>query len=339
MSARIAGIALWLLAAVTISTQAQTVEYLHTDALGSVVAVTDASRTVLERREYEPYGSQLTPAVSNGPGYTGHVQDAATGLVYMQQRYYDAQIGRFLSMDPVAANSGTGANFNRYWYADNNPYTFVDPTGMCTGSRIENKDGKCVSSGGNTTETYGERESTAGGNSFAALARQLLYGALDAFAQAGLNQPTPDGFPIYTLIGQPELGQSGTPPQTNEEQLARDLGPAGLILGGIVLGKITGAATSAYKPSGLGDLTVGEVAAIQKVVNQAGRPLEVVGSAARGARRAGSDIDYVVPPSSLRYFKGLENQLPSLDARHGLIPGVGNPAIGSIIRFEPLTFP
>jgi hypothetical protein len=90
MSGRIAGIILWLLAMLAMlaaSAQAQTVEYIHTDALGSVVAVTNASRTVLERREYEPYGSQLTPAVTNGPGYTGHVQDAATGLVYMQQRY------------------------------------------------------------------------------------------------------------------------------------------------------------------------------------------------------------------------------------------------------------
>lgn len=45
------------------------------------------------------------------------------------QRYYDPLIGRFLSVDPVAANSGTGANFNRYWYANNNPYRFTDPDG------------------------------------------------------------------------------------------------------------------------------------------------------------------------------------------------------------------
>lgn len=65
----------------------------------------------------------------DGPGYTGHVQDAATGLTYMQQRYYDPTIGRFLSVDPVNANSGTGANFNRYWYANNSPYKFTDPDG------------------------------------------------------------------------------------------------------------------------------------------------------------------------------------------------------------------
>lgn len=47
----------------------------------------------------------------------------------MQQRYYDPMIGRFLSTDPVTANSATGANFNRYWYANNNPYKFTDPDG------------------------------------------------------------------------------------------------------------------------------------------------------------------------------------------------------------------
>jgi len=55
------------------------------------------------------------------------------------QRYYDPQIGRFLSVDPVSSNPSTGGNFNRYWYANNNPYTFVDPDGRCaakTGTRI-----------------------------------------------------------------------------------------------------------------------------------------------------------------------------------------------------------
>ena len=37
---------------------------------------------------YEPYGTTLMPA-DQGPGYAGHVTDAATGLSYMQQRYYD----------------------------------------------------------------------------------------------------------------------------------------------------------------------------------------------------------------------------------------------------------
>lgn len=47
----------------------------------------------------------------------------------MQQRYYDPDIGRFLSVDPVTADGDTGGNFNRYKYANNNPYRFTDPDG------------------------------------------------------------------------------------------------------------------------------------------------------------------------------------------------------------------
>ncbi|MFT3897181.1 MAG: RHS repeat-associated core domain-containing protein [Thermomonas sp.] len=118
-----------------ISGGAITVEYQHTDALGTPVAVTNASRAVIERSEYEPYGQLLNRAQHDGPGFTGHVQDAMTGLTYMQQRYYDPMIGRFLSVDPVTATS-VGGNFNRYWYGNDNPYNFKDPDGRmaCTGS-------------------------------------------------------------------------------------------------------------------------------------------------------------------------------------------------------------
>jgi RHS repeat-associated protein len=111
--------------------QAQTIEYIHTDALGSPIAVTDSNRNVIERSEYAPYGDLLNRPDTDGPGFAGHVLDAATGFSYMQQRYYDPLIGRFLSVDPVTANSSTGENFNRYWYANNNPYRFSDPDGRC----------------------------------------------------------------------------------------------------------------------------------------------------------------------------------------------------------------
>lgn len=127
-----------LLAVVWLPANAQKVTYIHTDALGSVVAVTDQNRNVIERREYEPYGQQLTPAVQDGPGYTGHVQDAATGLVYMQQRYYDPVIGRVLSMDPITAYStGDVRYFNGYAYAFNNPYKFTDPDGRCPNCALD----------------------------------------------------------------------------------------------------------------------------------------------------------------------------------------------------------
>ena len=110
-------------------------KYQHTDALGSPVAISDASGTIIERTNYDPYGGPIGKTV-NGMGYTGHVMDGATGLTYMQQRYCDQGVGRFQSIDPVAVNSTDGGNFSRYWYANSNPYRFTDPDGMyvCEGS-------------------------------------------------------------------------------------------------------------------------------------------------------------------------------------------------------------
>ncbi|WP_454831484.1 M91 family zinc metallopeptidase [Pseudoxanthomonas wuyuanensis] len=106
-----------------------TVEYIHTDALGSVVAVTNAAGQVIERNDYEPYGAIIGKPSYGGVGFTGHVQDAVTGLTYMQQRYYDPGIGAFLSVDPVAVNTTTAWNFCRYCYGANSPYKFTDPDG------------------------------------------------------------------------------------------------------------------------------------------------------------------------------------------------------------------
>jgi RHS repeat-associated protein len=115
---------IWLSPAV-----AQTVTYIHTDALGSVVAKSDINRNVTMRITYEPYGAVVDGEVTDRPGYAGHVSDMATGLSYMQQRYMDPQLGIYLSVDPVAAYSNPADQFNRYRYANGNPYRFTDPDG------------------------------------------------------------------------------------------------------------------------------------------------------------------------------------------------------------------
>jgi RHS repeat-associated protein len=98
------------------------------------VAETNATGALTTRFRYEPFGQSLEANVAQGPGYTGHVVDAASGLIYMQQRYYDPVIGRFLSMDPDPVGE-LGLNFNRYAYVGNNPYRYVDPDG---------RDGACA---------------------------------------------------------------------------------------------------------------------------------------------------------------------------------------------------
>lgn len=104
--------------------------WIHTDFLGSPIARTNASGTLLNRYDYEPYG--LTTgrwARPDGIGYSGHVNDVNSGLVYMQQRYYDPTAGRFLSVDPITTDLQSAEHFNRYLYAAGNPYKYRDPDG------------------------------------------------------------------------------------------------------------------------------------------------------------------------------------------------------------------
>jgi len=121
----------WLGLAVGASAQTTIVEYVHTDALGSPVAVTDASGALIpsQSQVYEPYGAPITHGPTDGPGFTGHVEDSATGLTYMQQRYYDPAIGRFLSSDPVTPYQLGGKRIDRYAYSNNNPFSFKDSDG------------------------------------------------------------------------------------------------------------------------------------------------------------------------------------------------------------------
>jgi RHS repeat-associated protein len=106
--------------------------WTHTDYLGSPVVRSSSTGMMVDgsRTGYEPYGGTVAGSSNpDGIGYTGHVNDPDTGLVYMQQRYYDPFAGRFLSVDPVVTDAKTGDHFNRYEYANSNPYKFKDPDG------------------------------------------------------------------------------------------------------------------------------------------------------------------------------------------------------------------
>lgn len=107
----------------------QSISYYHVDAFGTPVAKTDHAGNVIWRASHEPYGKAIGGEPEDGPGYTGHVADAATGLIYAEQRYYDPALGLFLSADPVEALEDPLAAFNRYRYANGNPYRFGDPDG------------------------------------------------------------------------------------------------------------------------------------------------------------------------------------------------------------------
>lgn len=112
-------------------THAQTnkVTYVYTDFQGTPLAEADANGNIIATFDYRPYGSQTLGSPLTGPGYTGHMNDSNTGLIYMQARYYDADVARFLSIDPATPVAGNAFKLNRYTYANNNPMVNIDPDG------------------------------------------------------------------------------------------------------------------------------------------------------------------------------------------------------------------
>ena len=110
----------------------ETITYYHTDSLGSPVAGTDTSGALLWKEDYKPYGERIRKQVEsdkNTRWYTGHPEDKETGLTYAGARFYDSVTGRFLVIDPVGFKENNLQMFNRYAYANNNPYKYVDPDG------------------------------------------------------------------------------------------------------------------------------------------------------------------------------------------------------------------
>lgn len=132
------GICLWAVAMLMLAlsgrchAQTRTVHYYYTDPQGTPLVKTDAQGNVIARYDYTPYGNSVSSLgiPPNEPGYTGHVNDPETGLVYMQARYYQPT-GRFLSPDPVTPTPGDIFDFNRYAYTNNNPINHTDPNGKC----------------------------------------------------------------------------------------------------------------------------------------------------------------------------------------------------------------
>jgi RHS repeat-associated protein len=109
---------------------AETSHYYTTDALGSIILITEADNSTTVTTDaaysYDPWGDTTsatgTLATSNPYGYAGGYNEPGTGLIKYGDRYYNPLLGQFTQPDPKATSAG-------YTYAGDNPINNVDPTG------------------------------------------------------------------------------------------------------------------------------------------------------------------------------------------------------------------
>ena len=101
--------------------------YYFADRQGNVLALANQDGTLAQQFFYTPFGVELVGNAGENPfRYTGRRFDPETGLYYYRARYYDADLGRFLQVDPV----GYADQWNLYAYVGNNPLNATDPSGM-----------------------------------------------------------------------------------------------------------------------------------------------------------------------------------------------------------------
>ncbi len=120
--------------------------FIHKDYLGSVLAISNETGKILERRHYDAWGNFTHLQIGFQPvitekylideyqlvldrGYTGHEYFPEVGIIHMNGRLYDPLLRRFLSADENIQDPFNTQNYNRYGYVLNNPLMYTDPSG------------------------------------------------------------------------------------------------------------------------------------------------------------------------------------------------------------------
>ena len=111
-----------------------TLYYYILNAQGDVVRIIDGSRNVVASYSYDPWGNITSSSGAladvNPLRYRGYYYDSETGFYYLQSRYYDPELGRFINADSYASTDATGLlSANMFAYCENDPVNKSDPTG------------------------------------------------------------------------------------------------------------------------------------------------------------------------------------------------------------------
>jgi RHS repeat-associated protein len=108
--------------------------FYHTDGLGSTRVITDNVGLITDRYTYDAFGVLLNSdgTFGNSFQFAGEQRDSSTGLDYLRARYYDPNLGRFISKDAYAGTLNDPYSQHDYQYAHANPVRYTDPTGYFT---------------------------------------------------------------------------------------------------------------------------------------------------------------------------------------------------------------
>ena len=228
-----------------------TASYYVGDIMGSPAIKMAQDGSISWQQVYLPFGREQNPSTQNPashPSYISKPFSAYTGLSYLNARFYNPAIGRFYSVDPQGIDPHSPKSTNRYEYANNNPYTYIDPTGFSAdmGSSGDNIGGLA----GNAND-YDDSISKA----TAQAASQIVHEVEDKFHK---------GF-VHALKTAALVGLSITP--IGEEAIASRVAEEGVTLAGNVAKTISRLSTKDSKPGGLIIGKIADVGDVSKLRN------------------------------------------------------------------------
>jgi len=177
---------------------------------GTNRSVIDATGTPVNAYDHYPYGLRMPGRhfVTDGEGnryqFTGHQYDEETTFEYHGARYYNRLLGRYMSVDPLAAQA---PGWSPYRYCFDNPIRYIDPDGRFEDDHYINKDGsiQTVKTNDKFDRFYTQNDPSQGGYTLEATLDKNESG-LVAFPESG------NGFSRYGMVD--AGGQSTSPPET-----------------------------------------------------------------------------------------------------------------------------
>jgi RHS repeat-associated protein len=109
---------------------------MHQDQLDNLALVTSGGARVDDQGFYA-YGRLRRGFIGVERSFTGQQKDLNSGLIYMNARYYDPEIGQFLSPDTIVPDPSNLLDYNRYMFVRGNPMRYSDPSGYFSEDELE----------------------------------------------------------------------------------------------------------------------------------------------------------------------------------------------------------